>query len=357
MTMGPHSHEAPSESFQHGDYTVGWVCALPKERAAATAMLDWKHPDLAIPSSDPNTYTLGSIFGHNIVVACLPKGKIGASTAATVASHMISTFPAIRFGLMVGIGNGVSRKVRLGDVVVSVPTGSLPGVVQWDMGKAEQGGRFRRTGSLNNPPSLLLTALTKLETDHELEGSKVPVYLDDMARRWPRLASKYQKSDQLVDILFKATYSHKRKTQEMAGDESGADDQEDGRCTSCDASQSIKRKPRDMMVHYGVVASGSQVIKTAEVREQLLRDLGDDILCVEMEAAGLMDNFPCIIIRGICDYADSHKNTAWQEHAAAVAAAFAKELLGYVKTREVKQEVKIRDLLQNGQLVPIRFLG
>ncbi|KAL3444390.1 hypothetical protein BJX65DRAFT_310973 [Aspergillus insuetus] len=46
-----------------------------------------------------------------------------------------------------------------------------------------------------------------------------------------------------------------------------------------------------------------------------------------MEAAGLMNTYPCLVIRGICDYADSHKNKAWQGYAAATAAAFAKELL------------------------------
>lgn len=346
--MPPDRLGAANKPLRHGDYTVGWVCALPKEQTAATAMLDEKHPSLTKGSSDPNHYTLGSIFGHNIVIACLPKGRIGTIPAATVATHMISTFPAIRFGLMVGIGGAVSRKVRLGDVVVSVPSGSLPGVVQWDMGKAEHGGRFRRIGSLNKPPDLLLSALTTLETHHELEGSKVPDYLQDMATRHPKLAAKYKKSDRLVDVLFKATYIHKRTTREMTGDESDDDDQGDESCRSCDPAQSIKRKPREMMVHYGVVASGNQVIKNAKVRDQLLKDLGDDILCVEMEAAGLMDNFPCIVIRGICDYADSHKNKAWQEHAAAVAAAFAKELLGYVEAGEVDREARVRDLLQDG---------
>lgn len=354
--MGPRNFRAPDEPFQHGDYTVAWICALPKERAAATAMLDKKHPSLAIPPSDSNAYTLGSIFGHNIVIACLPKGKIGTNSAATVAAHMISTFPAIRFCLMVGIGGGVSRKVRLGDVVFSVPTGSLPAVVQWDMGKAEQGSCFKRIGALNNPPNLLLTALTKLETQHELEGSRVPQYLEEMAKRYPRSAQKYQKSKRLVDVLFKATYNHQTKSQNIADSESGIEDcqDHDESCINCDLSQSIKRKDREMMVHYGVIASGNQVIKNAEVRDQLLKDLGDDILCVEMEAAGLMDNLPCIVIRGICNYADSHGNKAWEEHAAAVAAASAKELLGYVQAREVNREAKIRESVQGGHLF---FLG
>ncbi len=100
-----------------------------------------------------------------------------------------------------------------------------------------------------------------------------------------------------------------------------------------------------MRIHYGLIASGNQVIKDAGFRDRLNQDLGRNVLCVEMEAAGLMDGFPCIVIRGICDYADSHKNKEWQEYAAAVAAAFAKELLEYVQPSDVDGEVTAKDVL------------
>ncbi len=129
---------------------MGWVCALPKEQTAATVMLDVKHADLPKPSGDPSAYTFGSVGKHNVVIACLPKGKIGTSSAAAVATWMVSTFPCVKFGLMVGIGGGVPPRVRLGDIVVSTPAGQFPGVVQWDIGKAKEGGNFERIGSLNN---------------------------------------------------------------------------------------------------------------------------------------------------------------------------------------------------------------
>jgi len=59
------------------------------------------------------------------------------------------------------------------------------------------------------------------------------------------------------------------------------------------------------------------------------------VLCFEMEAAGLMNSFPCLVIRGICDYADSHKNKKWQAYAAATAAACAKEVLSVIPPAEV----------------------
>ncbi|EHK20561.1 uncharacterized protein TRIVIDRAFT_112704, partial [Trichoderma virens Gv29-8] len=321
-------------SKSHDDYTIGWVCALPKEQTAATAMLDNRHPAVQKPPNDPNNYTLGSIGKHNVVIACLPKGQFGTNSAATVATWMISTFPRIKFGLMVGIGGGVPPKVRLGDVVISTPVGQFPGVVQWDMGKARENGSFERTGSLNNPPTSLLTALSKLETEHELVGTKIPEYLEALRTNWPKLVPKYLRSDSLEDVLFKADYGHVNES--TPDDEDEGDEEEN--CRFCDKTKIVKRKPRDARVHYGLIASGNQVIKDAAFRNKLNKDLGGHVLCVEMEAAGLMNNFPCVVIRGICDYADSHKNKDWQEHSAAMAAALAKELLQFVQPDDVERD-------------------
>jgi nucleoside phosphorylase len=80
-------------------------------------------------------------------------------------------------------------------------------------------------------------------------------------------------------------------------------------------------------------------MKHGVTRDQFARELG--ILCFEMEAAGLMDNFPCLVIRGICDYADSHKSKEWQEYAAATAAAYAKEILSVIPPGLVAKTPKI----------------
>ncbi|KAF7504338.1 hypothetical protein GJ744_002458 [Endocarpon pusillum] len=97
-----------------------------------------------------------------------------------------------------------------------------------------------------------------------------------------------------------------------------------------------------MCVHYGLIASGNQVISDAKFRDKLNKDLGGNVLCVVMEAAGIASNFPCLVIRGICDYSDSHKNKDWQEHAAAVAAAYAKELLLIVQPKRSRETVSSR---------------
>jgi nucleoside phosphorylase len=84
-----------------------------------------------------------------------------------------------------------------------------------------------------------------------------------------------------------------------------------------------------MRVHYGLIASGNKVMKSATDRDALNKLFKNKVLCIEMEAARVMTSWPCIAIRGICDYAGSHKNKDWQEYAAVVAAAFVKELLKY----------------------------
>ncbi len=324
-----------SQPRTHSNYTIGWVCALTKEQTAAVAMLDQIHPDLDNqPLNDHNTYTLGSMGKHNIVIACLPKGKYGTNSAATAASQMVNTFPSIKVGLMVGIGGGIPPKVRLGDVVVSVPVDQYPGVVQWDFGKAETGGILKRTGALNNPPRALLTALAKLETKHEINGSKIHQYLEDFAKKYPRLVPKYTWSISLEDPFITACNSScslskwqimyftlcdiflaflgyllgrytftpvDRKPKKTRGNTSAN--------TAVDTYQGNRE---DVRVHYGLIASGNKVVKDAKERDSVNESLGGNVLCFEMEAAGLMNDFPCIVIRGICDYADSQKNKDWQ---------------------------------------------
>ncbi|PON26682.1 hypothetical protein TGAM01_v204183 [Trichoderma gamsii] len=157
-----------------------------------------------------------------------------------------------------------------------------------------------------------------------------------------------------MSISMKSTDSNVTlASSDLEEEEYDEDDEEEeavtSGCRSCDKTRTVKRKPRDIRIHYGLIASGNQVIKDAAIRDKLKKDLGNHVLCIEMEAAGLMNNFPCMVIRGICDYADSHKNDAWQEHAAAVAAAFAKELLEYVQPSDVNGERPVKDIV--GQIL------
>jgi nucleoside phosphorylase len=96
------------------------------------------------------------------------------------------------------------------------------------------------------------------------------------------------------------------------------------------------RASQGIAVHYGTIASGNQVMKDGITRDRISSELGH-VLCFEMEGAGLMNSFPCLIIRGVCDYADSHKNKSWQPFAAATAASFAKEVLSVLPATNSSQ--------------------
>lgn len=297
-----------ADSLQYEDYTVGWICALPLELAAAEAMLDDAHePPQSIPR-DINTYKFGRIGPHNVVLACLPLGSYGTNSAAMVAAHMSRSFPTITTRLMVGVGGGAPSQgvdIRLGDVVVGKQ------VIQYDLGKATAGGQFDRIGDPVKPPPALLTAVSNLASTHSIMPLRISTSIRDMLAKRPHLSKFGRPKSQ--DVLFKHTYDHPSRADT---------------CDACDPSQQVHRQPRpsdDPIIHYGKIASGNRVIKDGTENQRLAREL--NVLCFEMEAAGLNDHFPCLVIRGICDYADSHKNKVWQEYAASTAAAYAKEVL------------------------------
>jgi ankyrin repeat protein/nucleoside phosphorylase len=292
------------------DFTLGWICALPIELTAAKAILDDEYEG----SDDATQYTLGRIGRHNVVVCCLPAGQIGTSVAAAVATEMGIKFPSLRMSLMVGIGGGVpslEADIRLGDVVISVPQGAYGGVVQYDFGKTVSGGLQMRTGSLNTPPLVLLTAVSNLRANINARRSDIPKYLASITH-----LPGFARRDAGPDILFRSSYPHIEGTT----------------CGECRKDMVIGRPQRDseqVVIHYGTIASGNQVIKDALERDRLSAELGG-VLCFEMEAAGLMNILQCLVIRGICDYADSHKNKRLQPFAAAAAAACAKEILSFL---------------------------
>ncbi|KAN0070867.1 hypothetical protein V8E54_011032 [Elaphomyces granulatus] len=334
----------------HEDYTVAWICALPLEAAAAKAMLDKTHPRLSQSAGDDNAYMLGEISGHNIVMAYLPSGVYGTVSAATVAAHMRTTYPSIRFGLMVGIGGGVPsmNNIRLSDVVVSKPTGILGGVVQYDYGKTVASGEFQQTGMMNQPPQVLLNAITQLHAD-ELLGNSLGIMevISDVLNTNVDMKAPFSKPADQQDRLFNPAYDHP---------------QGEDTCINCDKRQLIHRDPRtsdEPQIHYGLIASGNQVMKDGKTRDQLAKEHG--MLCFEMEAAGLMNQLPCLVIRGICDYSDSHKNKQWQGYAALTAAAYAKILLSVVSVVSVNQSRKNKTSPEGCWMVPFernpRFLG
>jgi hypothetical protein len=211
-------------------------------------------------------------------------------------------------------------------------TESIGGVVQYDFGKTVEGGKFILTGSLDKPPTVLRSAVSKLRAKHMSDGSAIPQYVSEMLQSKPRMTKAFQHQGFEHDQLFEANYDH---------DGSGKG------CEKCDKGRLVIREPRDTtdpIIHYGLIGSANQVMKHGATREKLRREMG--VLCFEMEAAGLMNTFPCLVIRGICDYSDTHKNKRWQPYAAATAAAYAKELLEIIPANQVTSTKEAAEIVK-----------
>ncbi|KAH8781603.1 putative WD-repeat protein [Hyaloscypha finlandica] len=230
------------------DYTVGWIYAISTEYVTAQAFLDENHdaPEYVSPNNN-NDYILSRVGRHNAVIAVLPNGEYGITSAAMVARDMLYSFPNIRISLIVSISGGapsLTHDIHLGDIVVSAP-------------RDGKGG----------PPAILRTAINGLKSEDE-DNPKI---------------------------------------------------------------------------HYSLITSINQLMKDATVRDRLIAEM--DVLCFEMEAAGLISHFPYLVIRGICDYSDSHKNKEWQGYAAIVAAAYAKDLLCRIPLNKIEAEKRIKEII------------
>ena len=307
-----------ASDLSRNKYTVGWVCALSLEMAAARAVLDEAHEEANLnqPQGDINTYVLGRIARHNVVVACLPADQYGSNNAAQVGTHMRRTFPSIYVWLLVGVGGGIPGELdlRLGDVVVSTK------MFQYDLGKTVSSGQFRQTGVSYTPDQAVLTAISALQAKHEQSRSQIRHFLAQMLERYPDMR-EYNYPDGHLDRLFDSAYQHEHGS--------------DANCNSCDASKVLARDERpdaDPRIHYGSIGSANQVMRDGVTRDLLGHKFGT--ICLEMEAAGLMAGSSCLVIRGVCDYADSHKNKRWQRYAAATAACYAKEFLLVMPLKE-----------------------
>jgi nucleoside phosphorylase len=241
---------------------------------------------------------------------------------------------------MVGIGGGAPSPkydIRLGDIVVSASGDGKSGVFQYDFGKTIQGQDFQDTAFLNKPPTVLRAAVNGLMARYESEGHRLEDAVNSILERKPRLRKKYQRPEPSTDRLYQAGVTHPLK--------------DNSSCAAVCGNDPLKLVPRpertededNPVIHYGLIASANQLMKDALLRDKLIAE--KNVLCFEMEAAGLMNHFPCLIIRGVCDYSDSHKNKEWQGYAAMAAAAYTKDLLRRILPNRVEAEKRIGDIL------------
>ncbi|KAG8349554.1 hypothetical protein FVEN_g12253 [Fusarium venenatum] len=321
------SKQSKNDLIQPDDITVAIFCALPKEAVAVRLVFDERFDCNVAPGQQLYVYSYGRVGEHNIVLT-VPH-QMGTVKASQCAAVVAQQFPNIRFALSIGIGGGIpgaDADIRLGDVAVSIPQDNHPGVIEYDYGKYTQNGEFVLKGSLNKPAPILISADMSLQMD-EMED-EFPI--DGMLQRIPqkRLFSRPSR-----DVLFADTFHH------VGGKD----------CSACDNSsqkQIVDRghRNRDVIIHRGLILSGGGVIKNPQDRNRLRRG-NEQAICYEMLAAGIMGQIPCLVIRGICDYADTHKSDEWHYYAAAVAAAYGGAILMKIRGEQVRQTSTMQNMM------------
>ncbi|KAL6235048.1 hypothetical protein BDW75DRAFT_149584 [Aspergillus navahoensis] len=323
------------------DFAIAIICALPLEADAVEALFDEDYDRLGKhyrkQQGDVNAYINGRIGNHNVVLCYMP--GIGIRSAASVISNLRFSYTGIELALVVGICGGAPsppdyREIFLGDVIIS------DSVIEYDFGRQYPCEFIRKTGirdTLSRPiPEIeaLLNGLRAAKARDELQ-MQVLQHLQRLQQKGPRW-----NHPQAKDVLFKATYLHKHYRQAhslrcccLEGDlpDQICEDALEKHCDDlgCDKNQIVHREPAEgnISVHIGRVASGNSVMKSGQHRDTIAGKEG--VIGFEMEGAGVWDYIPCLIIKGVCDYADSHKNKLWQAYAAATAASAAKAFLEY----------------------------
>ncbi|KAJ0425354.1 hypothetical protein BJY00DRAFT_179523 [Aspergillus carlsbadensis] len=350
--------QKPSRPSTRDEFEVAIVCALPLEFNAISALVDefWDEDGdyYGKTDGDSNMYTAGRIGKSNVVLVLL--SGMGKINAAAAAANLRSSYSGLRLALVTGICGGVpylgeSEELLLGDVVISKR------IIQYDFGK-QYPDEFSMTttveDSLGRASKHIRSLLAVFETDlaRDRLERKAAVYLQQIQERTGEnhRTARYKYPGASQDRLFEAHYQHKHRHSPKC---SCADTQDHPRrvckesrtlsCNElgCDSKYLVQRERLELKrqleiagrskeaqapaIYIGSIGSGDAVIKSGEDRDKLAKH--HSLAAFEMEGAGVWDEVPCIVVKAVCDYADSHKNKLWQHFAAATAAATAKALL------------------------------
>ncbi|RDW59562.1 hypothetical protein BP6252_12649 [Coleophoma cylindrospora] len=306
-------------------FEIAILCALPREFDAVRALLDEDYGDIEPENeSDPNRSEQ-------------PRGALSRS------------FLNIGLGLLVGVCAGAPRDqdkedILLGDVIISTA------VIQYDYSREYEHGLVRKdtvSDNLPRPNTKIRAFLKNFETEHTgLELQKATskhlerFYQPKKSEKWG-----YPGLEKEEDMLFEEAYIHKHtgaddcplcKQNPKTCEAASKAEETDCKSLGCDREKLIERqrlktiktdkiKQPVPMLHLGVIASGDRVIKSSSLRQELIKN--EKVIGFEMEGAGVWDTFPTIVIKGVCDYADSHKNKGWQRYASATAASCMKAML------------------------------
>ncbi|GAB1211759.1 hypothetical protein ATERTT37_000883 [Aspergillus terreus] len=325
------------------EFAIAIICALPLEAEAVEALFDQTYDRLSAfykkQPGDDNAYFNGRIGSHHVVLCLMP--RMGKGNAASVAASLKISYRRIQVALVVGICGGApysptKEEIFLGDVIIS------DAVIEYDFGRQYSGGFIRKTsvkdtlGRPNREIQSLLAGLQPQQSRRDFQA-KTLQHLRVIQEAQPYL----QQPSPADDVLYEASYQHKHYSSGSPHWCSCLDDTSDEVCQrALDASCILLGCAQDQVhrrrgclencsltTHIGTVASADTVMKSGDYRDSLVKSEG--VIGFEMEGAGVWNNISSIIIKGVCDYADSHKNNTWQAYAAATGAATAKAFLEY----------------------------
>ncbi|KAL5333638.1 nucleoside phosphorylase domain-containing protein [Aspergillus crustosus] len=303
------------------EFELAIICALPREFDAVIALLDERYNSISTARTygDANYYQTGRTGVRNVVVVRLL--DMGNAPAAGAAASLRSSFPNISLTLVIEICGGVpfptaDNGLVLDDVIISHQ------VVKHGVGRQYPDG-FERRGpakeTLDRSNAAVISILAGLPT-RDLRDRLRCLHVRYLRALQKDPTWAYPGVDK--DRLFRPSCEHN-----AAADHGSATD-----CDSVGCAGTLVARKRlsngtnpPPWVHLGAIASGDAVMKSASHRDRLARD--EDIIGFEMEGAGVCEILSSLTIKGVCDYADSHKHKDWQDYAAACGASCAMALL------------------------------
>ncbi len=306
------------------EYYFGWICSNGMIFNAATAFLDENHVEPVLSRNDSNKYAPGKIGKHNVVIGAWRKlDRLSLTSDTTrVATNMIRSFPNIKGFLLLTMGGGAPSErhdIRLGDIVVS-ESHHNDAVFQLDYGIAWNHISFSPYSVPTIIPTLFVLAVNRLKEHYKSNGNRLDDSINSIIDKDPILRA-CRRPDPGSDRLF----------------------------PSCGMSKNAIMRPArteqkdDPVIHYGRIASGSQIVIDAAFRDELSSK--ENVLCFERAAAGIVNDFPCLVICGIFHYVDGHdpyewngysSMASWKEYSARAAAAYAKDLLQVIPAENEK---------------------